>query len=221
METKEETIENMIKKANSDDVLEVEEGLNYICKKIKSKDLEKICLSKSSQFNLYNIYTKKANYSNQKIALLLPDLLNKISVLKDENIFTCFNGCGGCLMTVIFLIVGNIPSLETKLYNFVINYLGDYDGMILEKNSFKKMASKINEDLKNSDEEICSRFNNSIWKDYLQATGILFSSNDFVEKSKEDSAKVNNFVEEYIKNHDGFNKENAKEIIKLLKEKNI
>ena len=124
-------------------------------------------------------------------------------------------------MTVIFLIVGNIPSLETKLYNFVINYLGDYDGMILEKNSFNKMASKINEDLKNSDEEICSRFNNSIWKDYLQATGILFSSNDFVEKSKEDSAKVNNFVEEYIKNHDGFNKENAKEIIKLLKEKNI
>ena len=71
--------------------------------------------------------------------------------------------------------------------------------------------------LKNSDEEICSRFNNSIWRDYLQATGILFSSNDFVEKSREDSAKVNKFVEEYIKYHDGFNKENAKEIIRLLK----
>ena len=90
--------------------------------------------------------------------------------------------------------------------------------MILEKNSFNKMASKINEDLKNSNEEICTRFNNSIWKDYLQATGILFSSNDFVEKSKENSAKVNDFVENYIKNHDGFNKENAKEIIRLLKE---
>ena len=199
METNEEIIKSMIKKANSDNVLEVEEGLNYICKKLKSKELEKICLSKSIDFNLYKIYTKKANYSVQKIALLLPDLLNKISVLKDENIFKCFNGCGGCLMTVIFLIVGNIPSLETKFYNFVINYLGDYDGMILEKNSFKKMADKIVEDLKNSNEEICTRFNNSIWKDYLQATGILFSSNDFVEKSKEDSSKVNTFVEEYIR----------------------
>ena len=218
MEANEEIIKNMIKKVNSDNVLEVEEGLNYICKKLKSKELEKICLSKSNEFNLYKIYSKKANYSNQKIAFLLPDLLNKISVLKDENIFTCFNGCGGCLMTVIFLIVGNIPSLETKFYNYVINYLGDYNGMILEKNSFNKMASKINEDLKNSNEEICTRFNNSIWKDYLQATGILFSSNDFVEKSKENSAKVNDFVENYIKNHDGFNKENAKEIIRLLKE---
>ena len=121
-------------------------------------------------------------------------------------------------MSIIFLIVGSLPSLETKFYNFVINYLGDYDGMILEKNSFKKMADKILEDLKNSDEEICTRFNNSIWRDYLQATGILFSSNDFVDKSREDSSKVNKFVEEYIKNHDGFNKENAKEIIRLLKE---
>ena len=217
METNEEIIKNMIKKVNSDNVLEVEEGLNYICK-MKSKDLEKICLSKSSGFNLYKIYTKKANYSNEKIAFLLPDLLNKISVLTDENIFTCFSGCGGCLMTIIFLIVGNIPSLEAKFYNYVINYLGDYNGMILEKNSFNKMAGKIIEDLKNSNEEICTRFNNSIWKDYLQATGILFSSSDFVDKSKENSAKVNDFVENYIKNHDGFNKENAKEIIRLLKE---
>ena len=218
MESKDDIIKSMINKANSDNVEEVEEGLSYICKKIKSKDLEKICLSESSNFNLYKIYTKKANYSNQKIAVLLPDLLNKISVLKDENIFMCFNGCGGCLMSVIFLIVGSLPSLETKFYNYVINYLGDYDGMILEKNSFKKMADKILEDLKDSNEEICTRFNNSIWRDYLQATGILFSSNDFVEKSKEDSGKVNKFVEEYIKNHDGFNKENAKEIIRLLKE---
>ena len=47
------------------------------------------------------------------------------------------------------------------------------------------MAQRIVEDLKNSDDEICERFNNKIWKDYLQATGILFSSNEFVEKSKE------------------------------------
>ena len=120
-------------------------------------------------------------------------------------------------MTVIFLIVGSVSSLENKLYNYVINYLGDYEGMILEKISFKKMADKIVEDLKNTEQEICTRFNNSIWRDYLQATGILFSSNDFVEKSREDSAKVNKFVEEYIKYHDGFNKENAKEIIRLLK----
>ena len=217
MESKEETIQNMINKANSDNTDEVEEGLNYICKKVKSKDLEKICLNESSDLNLYKIYTKKSNYTNQKIVALFPDLLNKISVLKDVNIFNCFNNCGGCLMTVIFLMVGSLPSMEIKLYNFVINYLGDYDGMILEKNSFKKMADKILEDLKDSNEEICTRFNNSIWKDYLQATGILFSSDDFVEKSKEDSGKVNKFVEEYIKNHDGFNKENAKEIIKLLK----
>jgi len=219
MESNEETINNMIDKANSDNIEEVEEGLNYICKKIKSKDFEKICLNENSNFNLYKIFTKKSNYSNQKIASFLPELLNKISVLRDENIFLCFNNCGGCLMSIIFLIVGSLPSLETKFYNFVINYLGDYDGMILEKNSFKKMADKILEDLKISDEEICTRFNNSIWRDYLQATGILFSSNDFVDKSREDSSKVNKFVEEYIKNHDGFNKENAKEIIKLLKEK--
>ena len=218
MESNEETINNMIDKANSDNIEEVEEGLNYICKKIKSKDFEKICLNENSNFNLYKIFTKKSNYSNQKIASFLPELLNKISVLRDENIFLCFNNCGGCLMSIIFLIVGSLPSLETKFYNFVINYLGDYDGMILEKNSFKKMADKILEDLKNSDEEICTRFNNSIWRDYLQATGILFSSNDFVDKSREDSSKVNKFVEEYIKSHDGFNKENAKEIIKLLKE---
>ena len=218
MESKEETIKNMIDKTNSDNIEEVEEGLNYICKKIKSKDFEKICLNENSNFNLYQIFTKKENYSNQKIASLLPELLNKISILKDENIFLCLNNCGGCLMAIIFLIVGSVPSLETKLYNFVINFLGDYDGMILEKKSFKKMADKILEDLKNSDEEICTRFNNGVWKDYLQATGILFSSNEFVEKSRENSSKVNKFVEEYIKNHDGFNKENAKEIIKLLKE---
>ena len=217
MESKEETIKKMINKTNSDNVKEVEEGLNYICKIMKSKDLEKICINEENNFNLYNIYTKKSNYINQKIVSLFPDLLNKISVLKDQNIFICFNNCGGCLMTVIFLMVGSLPSMEDKLYNFVINYLGDYNGMILEKKSFKKMADKILEDLKDSNEEICTRFNNSIWKDYLQATGILFSSDYFVEKSKEDSGKLNKLVEEYIKNHDGFNKENAKEIIKLLK----
>ena len=135
MESNEETINNMIDKANSDNIEEVEEGLNYICKKIKSKDFEKICLNENSNFNLYKIFTKKSNYSNQKIASFLPELLNKISVLRDENIFLCFNNCGGCLMSIIFLIVGSLPSLETKFYNFVINYLGDYDGMILEKNS--------------------------------------------------------------------------------------
>ena len=218
MESDEETIQKMLNQINTDKVKEVEEGLNYICRKISSKDLKKICSSEDNKFNLYKIFTKKANYTNQKIAVLLPEFLNKISVLKDENIFNSFNGCGGCLMAVIFLIVGNLPSLETKFYNYVINYLGDFDGMILEKNSFKKMAEKIVEDLKDSDEEICCRFNNSIWKDYLQATGILFSSDDFVEKSREDSAKVNKFVEDHIKNHNGFNKENAKEIIKLIKE---
>ena len=219
MESKEETIKNMLNKSNSDNPEEVYEGLNYISKKLKSKDLLEIITKQSNIFNLYKIFTKKNIYTNQKVAALLPELLTKVSVLKDENIFLCLNGCGGCLMTVIFLIVGNINSLGTKLYNFVINYLGDYDGMILEKTSFKKMADKIVEDLKNTEEEICTRFNNSIWRDYLQATGILFSSNDFVEKSREDSAKVNNFVEEYIKNHDGFNKENAKEIVRLIKNK--
>ena len=219
MEFEDKIIEEIIKKTNSDNLIEVEEGLNYICKKMKSKDLKQIVLDKNSNFNLYKIYTKKQNYTNQKIASLLPDLLNKISVLKDENIFISFNGCGGCLITVIFLIVGNLPSLESKFYNFIINYLGDYDGVILEKNSFMKMAERILNDFKESECEICERFNNNIWKDYLQATGVLFSSNEFVEKSKEDSHEVNKFVEDYIKKHDGFNKENAKQIIKLLMEK--
>ena len=219
MEFEDKIIEEIIKKTNSDNLIEVEEGLNYICKKMKSKDLKQIVLDKNSNFNLYKIYTKKQNYTNQKIASLLPDLLNKISVLKDENIFISFNGCGGCLITVIFLIVGNLPSLESKFYNFIINYLGDYDGVILEKNSFMKMAERIVNDFKESECEICERFNNNIWKDYLQATGVLFSSNEFVEKSKEDSHEVNKFVEDYIKKHDGFNKENAKQIIKLLMEK--
>ncbi len=216
MESEDEITQTMLKKLNSDKPSEVEEGLNYICKKMKSKDLKKLCQDKNSNFDLYKVYTKKQNYSHQKIASLLPDILNKISVLKDENIFTCFNGCGGCLMTVIFLIVGNIPSLETKFYNYIINYLGDFDGVILEKKSFKIMAEKIVGDLKDSNEEICERFNNSIWKDYVQATGVLFSSNEFVEKSKEDSYEVNQFVENYIKKHDGFNKENAREIINLI-----
>ena len=54
-------------------------------------------------------------------------------------------------------------------------------------------------------------------KDYVQATGVLFSSNEFVERSKEDSYEVNKFVEYYIKKHDGFNKEKAKEINLLVK----
>ena len=218
MESEDEIIQEMLKKLNSDKPTEVEEGLNYICKKMKSKDLKKLCQDKNSNFDLYKVYTKKQNYSHQKIASLLPDILNKISVLKDENIFNSFNGCGGCLMTVVFLIVGNVPSLETKLYNFIINYLGDYDGVILEKKSFMVMAERIVGDLKDTNDEICERFNNNIWKDYLQATGVLFSSNEFVEKSKEDSSEVNKFVEDYIKKHDGFNKENAIEILKLLKE---
>ena len=217
MESEDEITQTMLKKLNSDKPTEVEEGLNYICKKMKSKDLKKLCQDKNSNFDLYKLYTKKQNYSHQKIASLLPDILNKISVLKDENIFNSFNGCGGCLMTVIFLIVGNVPSLETKLYNFIINYLGDYDGVILEKKSFMAMAKRIVGDLKDTNDEICERFNNNIWKDYLQATGVLFSSNEFVEKSKEDSSEVNKFVEDYIKKHDGFNKGNDIEIIKLLK----
>ena len=215
MESINEEIKNIIKKANSDNLNEVEEGLNYICKKMKSNDLKKICSNKDYGFDIYEIFTKKQNYTNPKIASLLPDLLNKISILKDENIFMCFNGCGGCLITVIFLIVGNVPSLQTKLYNFVINYLGDYNGAIFEKNSFMKMAEKIVDDLKESDDEICGRFNNSIWKDYLQATGDLFSSNEFVEKSQEDSTKVNTIIEDFIKKN-GFNKQNAKDLLKII-----
>ena len=215
MESINEETKNIIKKANSDNLNEVEEGLNYICKKMKSNDLKNICSNKDYGFDIYKIFTKKQNYTNQKIASFLPDLLNKISILKDENIFMCFNGCGGCLITVIFLIVGNVPSLQTKLYNFVINYLGDYNGAIFEKNSFMKMAEKIVDDLKESDDEICGRFNNSIWKDYLQATGELFTSNEFVEKSQEDSTKVNKIIEDYIKKN-GFNKQNAKDLLKLI-----
>ena len=215
MESINEEIKNIIKKANSDNLNEVEEGLNYICKKMKSNDLKKICSNKDYGFDIYKIFTKKQNYTNPKIASLLPDLLNKISILKDENIFMCFNGCGGCLITVIFLIVGNVPSLQTKLYNFVINYLGDYNGAIFEKNSFMKMAEKIVDDLKESDDEICGRFNNSILKDYLQATGDLFSSNEFVEKSQEDSTKVNTIIEDFIKNN-GFNKQNVKDLLKII-----
>ena len=215
MESINEEIKNIIKKANSDNLNEVEESLNYICKKMKSNDLKKICSNKDYGFDIYKIFIKKKNYTNLKIASLLPDLLNKISILKDQNIFICFNGCGGCLITVIFLIVGNVPSLQTKLYNFVINYLGDYNGAIFEKNSFMKMAEKIVDDLKESDDEICGRFNNSIWKDYLQATGELFSSNEFVEKSQEDSTKVNTIIEDFIKKN-GFNKQNAKDLLKLV-----
>jgi len=53
-----------------------------------------------------------------------------------------------------------------------------------------KMAEKIMDDLKESYDEISGRFNNSIWKDYLLATGELFSSNKFVEKSQEDSTQI-------------------------------
>ena len=95
MESEEDIIRGMIKKANSDNTVEVTEGLNYIYKKMKSENLKNICSNKNYNFDLYKIFTKKRNYSNQNIASLLPDLLNKISVLKDENVFTCFNRCGG------------------------------------------------------------------------------------------------------------------------------
>ena len=57
----------------------------------------------------------------------------------------CFNGCGGCLMSVIFLIVGSLPSLETKFYNYVINYLGDYEGICISniKNTHKEQQQNI------------------------------------------------------------------------------
>jgi len=206
----------ILQKCYSDNIIEVEEGLNYISKKMKSENIKKILMDKDNNLNLEKIYSKKQNYTNAKISSLLPDLLNKISILKDENVILSFNGCGGCLMSIIFIIVGNCPSLETKFYNFIINYLGDYDGVIFEKKSFNIMAQKVAENFNESNKEICERFNNNIWKDYLQATGTLFGSNEFVDKAKENPKKVNEFIEDYIKKHDSFNKDNAKKILQLL-----
>ena len=107
--------------------------------------------------------------------------------------------------------MGNIPSLEIKFYNYIINYLGHYGGVILKKKSFMIMEQRIMEDIKDSDEEIWERFGGNISKDYVQTAGVLFGSNDFSEKSKEDLYEVNKFVEDYIEKHDGFNKEKAKE----------
>ena len=57
MESINEETKNIIKKANSDNLNEVEEGLNYIYKKMKSNDLKNICS---------NIKIKNRTFHNPK-----------------------------------------------------------------------------------------------------------------------------------------------------------
>lgn len=218
MESKNLSNESLLNKLNSSDESEIEGGINYLCKTIKPKDFMKII---DQGFNISKIYSNIENLNNTKIASSLPEILNKISAFQGDNIFCCFNGCGGCLLAVFFIIVASNPNLEEKIYNYLINYLGDFNGCILEKKSFFACAQKTEKEFEakknEKNVEFCERIKEGVWKDYVQGMGLLFSNDDFVEKTKENSRKVNTFVEEYIKSNNGFNKKIAQEIINELK----
>lgn len=221
MEKKSEAEGNnsILDQLNSNDISEVEKGLNYLNKNMKPNEIMKLInLNDNKGLNLYKIFFKKQNLSSAKIASLLPPVLNKISVFKGENIFVSFNECGGCLLTILFLIVAYNPKLEEKIYNFIINYLGDYNGHLIEKKSFAICANKTKEELQENenDKEYCEKLRNGNWKDYIQGMGVLFSDDTFVDKVKEDSKKVNEFVENFIKKNNAFDKNKAKELIKEI-----
>lgn len=218
---------------NSDNQPDIEKSLSSFLN-IISLD-QQISIISSSSFSLYNLFTKKIILSNAKICTLFPELIKKISEIKNENnIFLFFNkGCGGCLLTVLFLIVAYNPSLEEKIYNFIIDYLGDKNGCLLEKRSFSACCLKTKDELKDEykkkkkkkdkenkeekeEEEFCERIKDGEWKNYIQAMGVLFSHEGFIEKVKKDSMEVNNFVEEFIKKNNSFNKSNAKILLEEL-----
>lgn len=237
-----DSISSFISKINNNDnSSEIEKSLLYLINSMNKDEI--LLLLNNNDFSLYKLFIKKIILSNAKICTLLPDLLNKICEIKNnKNIFLFFNkGCGGCLLMTLFLIVAYNPSLEEKIYKFIIDYLGDLNGCLLEKKSFSACCLKTKNELKeehkkkkkkkkNGEEkdkikeeekeevevEFCEKLKEGNWKDYIQAMGVLFSDDRFVEKVKENSKEVNGFVEDFIRRNNAFDKSNAKLLIEEL-----
>jgi hypothetical protein len=167
------------------------------------------------------------NIKHKPICNLLPDFLLKTSIYLNKNVIKCFNNCGACFLCVCFNIVYYIPSLEGKIYSFLLNYLGDYDGKILEKKSFKECCLRTanlfqdfynkNNNEKNENKEYCKNMEKNIWSDYIQGMGRLFIDDDLVEKIKEDPEDMNYLIEKFIKDNDVFDYDKAEEFVNNIK----
>ena len=212
------SLENVFKNLYSDNFLSIDKMINYLLKKCTDEEFKSIITNK--QFNLVKLFTNETNIKSKKIAIFLPDLLTKISIYTHKNIIECFNNCGACFLCAIFNIIQNCPSLEGKFYSFLISYLGDYDGDILEKKSFKTCAEKtfniFNKDLNKNDIEYCKHMEKGEWCDYIEGMGILFINDLFVERIKENPKSINQIIEQFIKDKNCFNKINAQELIDIV-----
>jgi len=180
-------------------------------------------LISSPKLNIPKIFVN--NIKNAAICKLFPDFLIKTSIYLNKNIIKCYNNCGACFLCTCFNIVTYCPSLEGKIYSFLLNYLGDYEGKILEKKSFKECCLRTtnffidyynnNNDINNI--EYCKIMKKEIWSDYIQGMGRLFIDDDLVEKIKEDPEDMNYLIEKFIKDNEIFDYNKAEEFIKNIK----
>ena len=212
------SLENVLQNLYSDSFISIENMLNYLLKKCTDEEFKSII--KNKKFNLVQLFTKESNLKSKKIAIFLPDILTKISIYTHKNIIESFNNCGACFLCVFFNIIQNIPSLEGKFYSFLISYLGDYDGDILEKKSIKICAERtyniFNKDLNNNNIEYCHHMEKGEWCDYIEGMGKLFINDLFVEKIKNNPKGINQVIENFIKEKNCFNKNNADELINFV-----
>ena len=191
---------NDLESNNSD---KISTALNYLMLKCSNDDF----ISITKKLNLFKVFLSPSSITNKKIANYLPDLLTKKSVLTKHNIIQCFskNNCGGCFLTAIFNLSHNIPSIQQKMYSYIVNYLEDYEGVVFERKSFGEFAKRIWE---------C--FDKNDFKNYVQGMGCLFANEKFVEFVKEDPKLANHKIEEFIKENDGFDKGKAELFIKTM-----
>ena len=205
---------NDLESNNSD---KISTALNYLMLKCSNDDF----ISITKKLSLFKVFLSPSSITNKKIANYLPDLLTKKSVLTKHNIIQCFskNNCGGCFLTAIFNLSHNIPSIQQKMYSYIVNYLEDYEGVVFERKSFGEFAKRIWECFDKNDEnnvEYCMRITNDNFKNYVQGMGCLFANEKFVEFVKEDPKLANHKIEEFIKENDGFDKGKAELFIKTM-----
>lgn len=209
------TYEPLVKKIQSTDPNEVAAGLSELLKIKNQNEFKSIV----SSLDLVSIFSSKNNISCFKVANNLTDLLTKKSILSEETVIQSLtkNNCGGCFLCLLLLIVKIIPSLEGKLYSFIINYLGDYNGNLFEKKAFNLFARRIYENFnfESDEKELCKRMKEGSFKDYIMGMGKLLTDERFVELSKNDSKEANDEIESFIKAKDGFNYDIACELLKF------
>lgn len=207
--------EHLIKKLQSEDPQEVSSGLSELLKLKNQNEFKSVV----SSLDLVSIFSNKNNISCFKVVNYLPDLLTKKSILSEETVIQSLtkNNCGGCFLCLLLLIVKIVPSIEAKLYSFIISYLGDYNGSLFEKKAFSLFARRIYEnfDFESKEKELCKRIKEGSFKDYIMGMGKLITDERFVELCKNDSKEANDEIESFIKVKDGFNYDIACELLKF------